>query len=163
LPTIDLGYSTVRASAVGQNEAGKYYLFSNVRYEAAPIGELRFAAPLDPLVEEGVNSGVVGTNGTEGCMVEEDCLFLDVWVPERALTTPVLYGVKGRRNDGLPVLFWNYGGGWVGGSKRQSPEVSKHSLIRSDRCRGRLTWLMLRRACCRRLTMELSSSHTTIA
>ena len=38
----------------------------------------------------------------------EDCLFLDLWVPGKA--------IRGEAKN-LPVLFWIYGGGYVLGSK----------------------------------------------
>ncbi|KIY70392.1 alpha/beta-hydrolase [Cylindrobasidium torrendii FP15055 ss-10] len=110
LPTISLGYSTVQAASYNYTTAGKYYVFQNIRYAAPPTGELRWAAPQDPYQEDGVNNGTSTTTGTQGCKVAEDCLFLDVYVPADAL----------EQNKSLPVLFWNYGGGWVGGSKNEN-------------------------------------------
>lgn len=44
----------------------------------------------------------------------EDCLFLDVFVPEKILQS----AGHGR---GAPVLLWIYGGGYVGGNKFENP------------------------------------------
>lgn len=115
LPTVSLGYTTVQAASYNYTTAGKYYVFQNIRYAAPPTGDLRWAAPQDPYQEDGVNNGTSTTEGTQGCKVAEDCLFLDLYVPADAL----------EQNKSLPVLFWNYGGGWVGGSKNENdPAVS---------------------------------------
>jgi carboxylesterase type B len=66
------------------------------------------------VVETTVNNGTSTSAGTDGCAVAEDYLFLDVYTPVEAVD-------QGKK---LPVLFWNYGVGWVGGSKNdESPEV----------------------------------------
>ncbi|EOA89558.1 hypothetical protein ACJQWK_02974 [Exserohilum turcicum] len=46
LPTVDLGYQVYRAA--GFNDSGNFYNFSNIRYAAPPVGELRFALPQPP-------------------------------------------------------------------------------------------------------------------
>ncbi|KAF4630028.1 hypothetical protein G7Y89_g8116 [Cudoniella acicularis] len=46
LPTVNLGYEIHQATF---NESGQYYNFSNIRYGAAPTGNLRFAAPTTPV------------------------------------------------------------------------------------------------------------------
>lgn len=45
LPTVDLGYAIHQATL---NEAGQIFNFSNIRYAAPPIGNLRFAEPVPP-------------------------------------------------------------------------------------------------------------------
>ncbi|KAM0752975.1 alpha/beta-hydrolase [Meredithblackwellia eburnea MCA 4105] len=110
LPTVTLDYSTVQAYETGTTTAGKYYVFKNIRYAQSPVGSLRWAAPQNPLVETTINNGTVDSEGTQGCSVAEDCLFVDVWAPASA--------IEGRAS--LPVLFWNYGGGWTGGSKNEN-------------------------------------------
>ncbi|KAM0817588.1 putative Carboxylic ester hydrolase [Seiridium cardinale] len=47
LPVVDLGYTYIRAASF--NSTGQYYNFSNIRYGQAPVGPLRFRAPLEPL------------------------------------------------------------------------------------------------------------------
>jgi carboxylesterase type B len=44
----------------------------------------------------------------------EDCLFLDVFVPEDVFK-------KAGKGFGAPVLVWIYGGGYTGGSKNANP------------------------------------------
>ena len=44
----------------------------------------------------------------------EDCLFLDVFVPEDVLS-------KAGKGYGAPVLVWIYGGGYTGGNKNNNP------------------------------------------
>ncbi|WWC61523.1 uncharacterized protein I303_104107 [Kwoniella dejecticola CBS 10117] len=124
LPTVSLNYSTIQAYEKSNTTSGDYYVFKNIRYAAAPVDGLRWAAPQDPIEETTTNNGTWETEGTEGCSKAEDCLFLDVYVPAQAL-------------DGdakLPVLFWNYGGGWTGGSKEENTpaglfEASNNSFI----------------------------------
>jgi hypothetical protein len=63
LPTVDLGYAIQQATInvsfsskgtkgtthhLTYQETGQYYNFSNIRYGAAPTGNLRFAAPVAP-------------------------------------------------------------------------------------------------------------------
>ncbi|RDL40751.1 Carboxylic ester hydrolase [Venustampulla echinocandica] len=45
LPLVDLGYELHQPTF---NESGQYYNFSNVRYAAPPLGNLRFAPPTSP-------------------------------------------------------------------------------------------------------------------
>ncbi|KAI8631788.1 carboxylesterase family protein [Xylariaceae sp. FL1651] len=47
LPVVDLGYA--RHRAIGVNETGDYYNFTNIRYGQAPVGDLRWAEPKAPL------------------------------------------------------------------------------------------------------------------
>ena len=77
LPTVDLGYSVYRATALNvricsgigfekfiwthaNQDTGAYYNFSNIRYAAPPVGRLRFADPAPPLVDRAVQNGSVG-------------------------------------------------------------------------------------------------------
>lgn len=124
LPQVVLNYSTIQAYESGTTSAGTYYAFKNIRYAAPPVDGLRWAAPQDPVQEDSVNDGTwPNITGTQGCNVAEDCLFLDVYVPERAMNG----GQK------LPVLFWNYGGGWTGGSKNENtPEVCYFLYFNDD-------------------------------
>ncbi|PVH70633.1 acetylcholinesterase [Cadophora sp. DSE1049] len=46
LPVVDLGYVVHRAAEY--NEEGGFYNFSNIRYAAPPLGDLRFKAPVSP-------------------------------------------------------------------------------------------------------------------
>ena len=102
-----------------QKSSTSLYFFQNIRYAAAPTGDLRFAAPVAPAwnrsyVQEGTygpqcpqatysvpnGPNAAGANLTQS----EDCLFLDVIVPK---------AIFDRRSgpSGAPVLVWIYGGG----------------------------------------------------
>ncbi|KAH7095012.1 carboxylesterase family protein-like protein [Paraphoma chrysanthemicola] len=155
LPEIDLGYEVYRAS--GFNSTGNFYNFSNIRYAAPPVGNLRFAAPQAPAKNRSsVNTGSTSRICPQGSPAwqqlatqflgslvlgrplnvtqaytppgansssvvpardpreSEDCLFLDVFVPEDVLS-------KAGRGYGAPVLVWIYGGGYTGGNKNNNP------------------------------------------
>ncbi|KAF2146992.1 uncharacterized protein K452DRAFT_293488 [Aplosporella prunicola CBS 121167] len=116
LPVVDLGYELYRANAF--NETRGYYNFSNIRYAAPPIGDLRFMAPLSPVTDRSViNDGSVDRICHQGKALSkrdvretEDCLFLDVIVQKTIFD-------KAGRGKGAPVLVWIYGGGYTAGSK----------------------------------------------
>ena len=100
LPQVNLGYSTVQAADVTNGIAA----FRNIRYAAPPTGDLRWAVAQPPLAENATNSGTSQSNGTLGCNVAEDCLFLDVFKPQNA-------------TGSLPVVVWVHGGGFRAGSE----------------------------------------------
>ncbi|KAJ4286422.1 hypothetical protein N0V90_013121 [Kalmusia sp. IMI 367209] len=77
-----------------------------------PLGSLRFAAPLP--YDQKFNGTLDGTKAAPSCIQfgsafiepeprSEDCLYLDVWVPQNAST------------QCLPVKVWVYGGSFTGG------------------------------------------------
>ena len=49
LPVVDLGYELQRATYF--DSTGQFYNFSNIRYAAPPVGDLRFRAPQLPTVD----------------------------------------------------------------------------------------------------------------
>ena len=51
LPVVDLGYELHRATLY--NQSGQFYNFSNIRYAAPPVGNLRFRAPQPPAKNRG--------------------------------------------------------------------------------------------------------------
>lgn len=177
-PIVDLGYSIHQATI---NTTGSYYNFSNIRYGQAPVGPLRFSAPLPPTGRNAtVNDGQQGvicpqsnplwlvnqekflaayltgqnisnfTNPpsasssssplsgvnltsilTPSATTSEDCLFLDVIVPE-SIFDPCKKGRKHRPQSvdckkgnpceergskGAAVMVEIYGGGYTGGDK----------------------------------------------
>ncbi|KAF2804763.1 alpha/beta-hydrolase [Mytilinidion resinicola] len=128
LPTVDLGYSVNQATF---NATGDYYTFSNIRFAEPPMGDLRFEAPVPPrTTNRTVNDGSAGficpqaypawILAAEGLSAapppspseNEDCLFLDVAVPQA-----IFNGTQ----KGAAVLAWVYGGGYTLGTKAGSP------------------------------------------
>ncbi|OBT60805.1 hypothetical protein VE03_09894 [Pseudogymnoascus sp. 23342-1-I1] len=149
------------------------YKFSNIRYAAPPVGDLRFRPPValqggDSTVHDGKTgascmqgdsawylevaaglvlpafiggenvSSVVGkaaASQSSGSLetlslsdipkqestTSEDCLFLDVLVPQAIYESPRRTDKKG--TGGAPVLVWIYGGGYTSGDKEGHPET----------------------------------------
>ncbi|KAJ4984093.1 carboxylesterase family protein [Stagonosporopsis vannaccii] len=155
LPIVDLGYEIYQAAAF--NSSGGFYNFSNIRYAAPPVGDLRFAPPQAPAENRSsINTGNLnricpqagpawsaqaqqfltsvvlgvpyntstnyvppGANSSSRVPAadpreNEDCLFLDVSVPQDVLA-------KAGKGYGAPVLVWIYGGGYTGGNKNNNP------------------------------------------
>lgn len=107
---VDLGYSTVSPFLQGNGIS----VYRNIRYAAAPLGDLRWAKPAPPIQESGINNGSVGHSclqafpanqgGSYNVLAteSEDCLMLNVYVPQ---------GVT----NNASVMVWFYGGGFVSG------------------------------------------------
>ncbi len=100
---------TVNGEIEGKSEDGvKKYL--GVPFAKPPVGDLRFAPP-QPMAEwDGVlncteykNSAVQTEEAQkEGLVYGEDCLYLNIWTPEKG--------------DNLPVYIFIHGGAYVSGS-----------------------------------------------
>lgn len=121
---VDLGYVKHIPSYVNTTFGGKHWtVYKNIRFAKPPTGDLRFRKPDTHMPKiHGIQDGIYpagrtdciasappyapypGLNGTT--WGHEDCLFLDVWVPE---------GVN--PGDKLPVLHWVFGSGYAFASK----------------------------------------------
>ena len=97
------------------NKLEGVYVWKNIPYAQAPVGDLRWKAPkeLSPSnqVLSGKGNGCIqepsvyaGLKG-EGVVGSEDCLYLDIYQPEKV------------SNDKFPVMFWIHGGGNTTGTK----------------------------------------------
>ncbi|EIW83561.1 alpha beta-hydrolase [Coniophora puteana RWD-64-598 SS2] len=131
-PVVDLGYAQYQGI---YNTTSNTTNFLSVRYGAPPVGDLRFAAPQPPSYEPGIqmstsypsmcyqaNQGYNTTSpvppyGLSGPSKRdtstmpdqsEDCLFLSVYTPGQLTDTT--------ESNGLPVIVWIHGGGYVFGS-----------------------------------------------
>lgn len=86
--------------------------FLGIPFAAAPIGDLRWADPVPPApwddVFDASSFGAACTQFASGLPIfnqREDCLTLNVWVPN----TPGPH----------PVMFWAHGGGQIAGSSKE--------------------------------------------
>jgi len=103
-----------------------YAAFQGVQYAHHPVGELRFRPPV--LFSAGeILYDVSGVSEVmcpqvmdgEGLLGQEDCLLLNIYVPEAALT-----GEK----DLLPVMVWLHGGALLYGSNRYADQGPQYLL-----------------------------------
>jgi para-nitrobenzyl esterase len=86
--------------------------FLGIRYAAAPVGDLRFAAPTPP---SAVSGAIVATQFGSSCpqtpspfgkaSVDEDCLFLNIFVPNPPVSS----------SNQFPVMVFFHGGAFVFG------------------------------------------------
>lgn len=125
-PAVDLGYAVHVPTSVKEAGSGMLYAnYNNIRFAEPPLGQLRFRRPAPPLPQDGIQNGsadpfsvscvssippdfpfVMGNKTSWG---REDCLFLNVRVPE---------GIK--PGEKVPVLHWLYGSAYSLGSKDTS-------------------------------------------
>ncbi len=123
---------TEQGKVKGINEEG-IRAWRGIPYAEAPVGDLRWQPPQEHEDWDGVRSaaqygstclqttfpapGQTGAQPQAGSA--EDCLFLNVNAPKKA--------------DGLPVMVWLHGGGFVGGtggpSLANSPEMVKRGVV----------------------------------
>jgi para-nitrobenzyl esterase len=97
----------------GTSEQG-VLVYKGIPFAAPPVGALRWRDPQPVAPWTGVRSAQsfapicpqMGDSlpGAPSEPKSEDCLYLNVWAPERAPTAK------------LPVMVWIYGGGWTNGS-----------------------------------------------
>jgi len=102
--------------------------FQSLPFAQPPLGELRFAYPV-PLTQKWTEARDA-TQPPPKCSqngkgTSEDCLYLNVYTPRKALDDTL----------GLPVMFWIYGGGftmgdsWSGGSYDGSTLAGRHDVV----------------------------------
>ena len=105
------------------NSNKKFASFQGIRYAQPPLNNLRFAPPQPYIAEEGVyNVSTESTvmcpqrGGPSGAGGQEDCLFLNVYVPEIEYSRP------------LSVMVWIHGGGYTSGSDTLHDYGPKHFM-----------------------------------
>ncbi|XP_075529768.1 acetylcholinesterase-like [Dermacentor variabilis] len=94
--------------------------YRGIPFAEPPVGKLRFRPPQPKAPWEGTLDATAGSTacpqvrfpgiGMEGLDDTEDCLHLNVWVPELA----------GNNRSSRPVLIWIHGGGFTLGSANQA-------------------------------------------
>jgi para-nitrobenzyl esterase len=112
-PIIETGYGPVRGT-----DDGRVKTWKGIRYAAAPVGDLRWRAPVSPQpwtdVLEATTFGPVSPQPRSpipmglGTRSDEDCLFLNVWAPSDV-----------DAGDPKPVMVWVHGGAYIFGSGSQ--------------------------------------------
>lgn len=86
--------------------------FLGIRYAAPPVGDLRWKPPLPPAPWTTPRDATTfGTMCPQGASTDEDCLFLNVYVPTQAL--------KRARASRYPVMVWMHGGAYFLGAGSQ--------------------------------------------
>lgn len=173
LPVVDLGYELHRANAL--SSLNGLYNFSNIRYAAPPMGDLRFRAPVWPKpnrsqIQDGSNGRVcpqalptweeelepnfllsvlTGSKFNQSTDLStypyipdkldprttEDCLFLDVVVPQGTFnrTQKKKKGELVAKKKLVPVMVWIYGGGFAEGDKSL---YNPAGLMKQSKARG---------------------------
>jgi carboxylesterase type B len=144
LPVLKLDYGSFRATAYDKardvhppfprrqsnstNIPTQIYTFKNIRFGAPATGDLRWAPPQKPAVNNTIQDGKYGPSCPQTAMpgfpgdpntvanlvwggASEDCLFLNLYVPGKALKDP---------STKLPVIVSLYGGAYVLGSKEMN-------------------------------------------
>jgi para-nitrobenzyl esterase len=97
----------------GVRESG-LSVYKGVPFAAPPVGDLRWRPPVHVAPWTGTRKSdafapacmQVGVSmpGETPPAVSEDCLYLNIWTPEKSL------------QECLPVIVWIYGGGYINGS-----------------------------------------------
>ncbi|KAL8667906.1 MAG: hypothetical protein Q9202_000371 [Teloschistes flavicans] len=144
LPTLTLPYATYRAASYDPN--GDIYVFKNIRFAAAPVGDLRWAKPASPTPESSVQDGSYGPiciqtplegpqltgPGASSPIGQALNQFLaGIPIPafkaaaEDCLFLDVYVPATAVENPSvrLPVISWFYGGAYLFGAKDQFDPV----------------------------------------
>jgi len=114
-----------RMGEIEGKDDGKVRSFLGIPYAAPPIGDLRWKAPQPAAKWSGVKKvtafgfhcmqgNVFGDMVFHDPGASEDCLTLNVWVPDR------------HAESKLPVMVWIYGGGFVAGTTSESRQDGYH-------------------------------------
>ena len=131
-PTICLEQGACYIGSWITTQNTRYASFQGIRYAQAPIGSLRFKLPQPYMDSEGVIDvskkfeimcPQISRNHQDE-LGQEDCLFLNVYVPEKIFDNDEMK---------LPVMVWIYGGSLRIGSNNFDEygpnEFMKHDIV----------------------------------
>ena len=115
-PVVATSYGPVRGA-----DDGRVTTWKGLRYAAAPVGDLRWRAPVPPQpwteVVDATTFGPVSPQPRSpipmglGTRADEDCLFLNVWAPTGMDAVDA--------GEPKPVMVWVHGGAYIFGSGSQ--------------------------------------------
>ena len=114
-----------RLGTVEGKDDGKVKAFLGIPYAAPPVGDLRWKAPAPAAKWTGVKKATeFGSHCMQGKVFgdmvfhdpggSEDCLTLNVWVPDKHVEPK------------LPTMVWIYGGGFVAGTTSEGRQEGSH-------------------------------------
>lgn len=115
----------VSGGEIAGTRAGALRTYLGVPFAAPPVGELRWRAPQPVVPWQGVRQANAYAAACAQTAVwvtnpkSEDCLYLNIWAPEKAAR--------------LPVIVWIHGGGFYGGTAAQAGfdggNLARHGAI----------------------------------
>jgi para-nitrobenzyl esterase len=114
--TTEEGVVETTGGAVRGVRDGDTWAYLGIPYAAPPVGPLRFAPPAAPEPWAGIrDAGALGPwcpQLQDGAYVgDEDCLFVNVWVPDAGADRPVMVWIHGGGNSIGSASDPIYGGG----------------------------------------------------
>lgn len=111
-PVVQTASGPVRGTWRGASAA-----FLGIPFAAAPVGELRFAAPVRPQAWDGVrDASTPGPTPQRRPFAEVTTIPEPSYPGEATLNVNVFTPAPGQADAGLPVLVWIHGGGFFAGS-----------------------------------------------
>jgi para-nitrobenzyl esterase len=124
----------VETGALAGKSNGTVNAFLGIPYAAPPVGNLRWKPPTHAAKWRGARKATeFGSRCMQGAVfsdmifrdpgINEDCLYLNVWVPADRM---------GRKSK-LPVMVWIYGGGFVAGAtsepRQDGTNLAKQGVV----------------------------------
>lgn len=121
-PVVELDYTSYRGTEMDDGVTR----WMGMRFAAAPVDDLRFRAPIDPMQEDGPIDAdaakpycLTTEGGPPSAEMQEDCLFLNVFAPSNATS-----------DSKLPVFFFIQGGGYVDDS--QAETEGSYAIVKTE-------------------------------
>lgn len=110
-PEVDTAAGRVRGSWRGASAA-----FLGIPFAEAPVGDLRFAAPAPARAWSGVREATQHGPTAQRTALSEITLIPEPSIPGESTLNVDVYTPSPSVGEGLPVLVWIHGGGYVAGS-----------------------------------------------